>query len=135
MSKLKLASHGVTEEQMASAAWPVAVGKTIARRTTIAGLVRDRLVIQVEDKVWQRQLFTLRAQILRRMEEALGRPVVRELEFRIAVPARKPATSESLPAAASVPGPLLAAAADEADSIRDPIFRSIYKASRRKATA
>lgn len=135
MTKLKLASHGVTEEQMASAAWPVAVGKTIARRTTVAGLVRDRLVVQVEDKIWQRQLFALRAQILRRMEEALGKAVVQELEFRIAVPARKPAASEALPAAASAPGPLLAAAADEADGIRDPIFRSIYKAARRKATA
>ena len=126
LTKLKLASHGVTEEQMAGAAWPLAVGKTIANRTSVISLVRTRLVIQVEDKIWQRQLFTLRAQILTRLEEALGRRIVDELEFRIVVPTRKPVQSAVLPQNAIV---------DEADDIRDPVLRGIYKSARRKATA
>lgn len=126
MTKLKLASHGVTEEQMAGAAWPLAVGKTIANRTSVISLVRTRLVIQVEDKIWQRQLFTLRAQILTRLEEALGRRIVDELEFRIVVPTRKQVQSAALPQNAIV---------DEADDIRDPVLRGIYKSARRKATA
>lgn len=125
LAKLKLARHGVADEQLACAAWPVAVGKTIARRTTAVNLVRSRLVIQVEDATWQRQLWSLRGQILSRLAEALGRTVVEQLEFRIAVPQRKPVQQEVAPALF----------ADEADAIRDPMFRHIYKASRRKAHA
>lgn len=123
VSRLRLASHGLTDEQIATAAWGVAVGKTIARRTTVLSLVRTRLVVAVEDRVWQKQLFTLRGQIISRLEETLGRRIVEELEFRIAGPARKPVQSAEL--TAEVP--------DEADGIRDPVLRSIYKSSRRKA--
>ncbi len=129
LAKLKSASQNVSPEQLATAAWPRAVGKTIANRTTVIGLVRGRLVVEVEDNVWQRQLWALRSQILTRMEKTLGRPpLVTELEFRIAGPSRRPpqitehrqATTQHV---------------DEADAIRDPVLRSIYKASRKKATA
>jgi hypothetical protein len=123
LATLKLARHGVGDEQLACAAWPVAVGKTIANRTSAINLVRSRLVIQVEDSTWQRQLWSLRGQILARLAEVLGSPVVAELEFRISVPQRKPVQTETAPA-------LLA---DEADTIRDPMFRNIYRAARRKA--
>lgn len=123
VSKLRLASCGLTEEQMATAAWTVAVGKTIARKTSVVALVRTRLVIAVEDSVWQRQLFTLRGQILTRLEEALGKKLVEELEFRVSIAPRKPVQT----AEAVVEG------ADEADGIRDPVLRSIYKSARRKA--
>lgn len=124
LGKLKLTKQGVSDEEMARSAWPVAVGKKIALRTHAAGLVRTRLVIEVEDAVWQRQLWTLREQILRRMEQVLGRKIVEEVEFRIAVPRIKPARAEAL-----------AASTDEADAIKDPVFRLAYKAARRKATA
>ena len=60
------------------------------------GLVRNRLVVEVEDAVWQRQLWTLRGQILQRMEQVLGRKIVEEIEFRIAVPRMKPVAGGSL---------------------------------------
>ena len=127
LAKLKLANHGVTDEQLACAAWPISVGKKIANRTTAAALIRNRLVIQVEDAVWQRQLWTLRHQIIRRLGEALGNKLVEEVEFRIHVaPRRQPVRAD-----ASRP----AKEFDEADDIRDPLFRTIYKAARRKATA
>ena len=126
MSRLKLASRGVTDEQLACAAWPIAVGKNIANCTTAVSLIRTRLVIQVEDMVWQKQLWTLRHQILKKLEEALGQKLVTEVEFRVHVAARRQ------PAQATE---VRVAAADEADGIRDPLFRTIYKAARRKATA
>lgn len=126
LAKLKLASHGVTDEQMATAAWPRAVGKTIAQRTSVIALVRNRLVVAVEDNIWQRQLWTLRGQILGRMEEALGRKIVEEVEFRIAGPGRKPVRSELTARLAET---------DDADGISDSGLRNIYKAARRKATA
>ena len=126
LQKLKLNKHGVSDEQLACAAWAIAVGQTIANRTSAHALVRQRLVVQVEDATWQRQLWTLRSQILRRLEEALGRPLVTEVEFRIAGPQRKPTQV----AAAAHPGQV-----DEADAITDPLFRNLYKAARRKANA
>lgn len=125
LARLKLSQHGVSDEKLACAAWAVAVGKTIANHTSAVAMVRTRLVVQVEDAIWQRQLWTLRPQILRRLSEVLGKSVVEEVEFRIAGPQRKPARAATAPALF----------ADEADSIRDPMFRVIYKAARRKATA
>lgn len=113
-----------SEEQVACAAWPAAVGKKIAAHTRAIGLVRKRLVVEVEDAVWQRQLFSLRMQIIARMEQALGRPIVAELEFRVGVPKRMPQRAET--------GSRLL---DEAESISDPILRNLYKASRKRANA
>lgn len=122
LGKLKLAKQGVSDEEMAQSAWPAAVGKKIALRTHAAGLVRNRLVVEVEDAVWQRQLWTLRNQILQRMEQVLGRKIIDEVEFKIAVPRMKPARAEAL-----------ISSGDEADLIRDPVFRSAYKAARKRA--
>ncbi len=110
----------LSDEQIALASWRVAVGERLASRTNPIALVRDRLVVEVEDAVWQRQLFTLRSQIMRQLENAAGRRIVEQLEFRIALPKRKPARAESL---------------DEADGIKDAYLRNIYKAARRKASA
>ena len=123
IGKLAPSSRGLSDEELARAAWPVAVGKRLALRTNAVALVRTRLVIEVEDSVWQHQLFTLRSQIIKQLENAAGRRVVDELEFRVARPRRPPVRAES-----NVP-------IDEADAIRDPTLRNIYKAARRKATA
>jgi hypothetical protein len=124
LGKLKLTKQGVSDEELAQSAWPVAVGKKIALRTHAFRLVRNRLVVEVEDAVWQRQLWTLREQILQRMEQVLGRKIVEEIEFRVAVPRMKPSRAE-----------VLTYSTDEADMIRDPIFRSAYKAARKRANA
>ena len=123
LGKLKLTKNTVSDEEIARSAWSAAVGKKIALRTHVVGLVRDRLVVEVEDAVWQRQLFTLRQQILGRLEQVLGRQIAKELEFRIAVPKIQPARAEVI------------SSADEADEIRDPVFRLVYKAARKRATA
>lgn len=124
LAKLKLANHGVSDEQIATSAWPAAVGRKIAARTRALGLVRNRLVIEVEDAIWQRQLWTLRGQILTAIEQVLGRPIVGELEFKVGVPRMKPVRAEHS-----------GAAVDEADLIRDPTLRSVYKAARKRANA
>jgi hypothetical protein len=124
LGKLKLANQSVSDEELARSAWPAAVGKKIALRTQAVRLVRTRLVVEVEDAVWQRQLWALRGQILQRVEQILGRKVIEELEFKIGVPRMKPARAE-----------VLTALSDEADSIRDPVFRLNYKAARKRANS
>jgi hypothetical protein len=89
-------------------------------------MVRNRLVVEVEDQTWQRQLFTLTSPILRNLERSLGHGVVTDLEFRI-VPRRRDAQRAGVSVPALIP--------DEADAIADPVMRSIYRASRKKALA
>ena len=121
---LRLPSETITAEEVACAAWPHAVGKKIAVHTRAVRMVRTRLVVEVEDAVWQRQLFTLTRQILRNLEKNLGPGMVEDLEFRIVPRRREP--QRALAAAASQ---------DEAAGIADPVLRSIYKAARLKAQA
>lgn len=127
LGKMNLARGGVTPEQLARSAWPLAVGKRIASRTGQIMLVRQTLVVEVQDNVWQRQLFGLRGQILNKLHQVLGTEVVTELEFRVRVPRYEP-QREELAAATSAPQ-------DEADGIADPFLRQLYIASRKKATA
>ena len=118
----------VSAEQVACAAWAQSVGKTIAAHTRPSRMVRTRLIVEVEDHIWQRQLFGLSFQILGRLEKNLGRGVVEDLEFRV-IPRRR----EPQRALAVAPAP--ASTADEAEGIEDPVLRSIYRASRKKALA
>ena len=123
---LGLSGDTITAGELACAAWSSAVGKKIAGRTRAAKLVRERLVVEVDDKIWQRQLFALTPHLLNNMAKLLGNGMVEELEFRVMPRRREPQR-----AAAAVP----ALFADEADAISDPVLRSLYKASRAKAQA
>jgi predicted nucleic acid-binding Zn ribbon protein len=123
---LRLSGDVITPEQLCRMAWPEAVGKKIAGHTRPAKLVRSRLVVEVEDQTWQRQLFTLTPHILNNLEKTLGRGLVEELEFRI-VPRRR----DPVLARRAVP----AMPADDADGIADPVMRHLYKLSRKRAQA
>jgi predicted nucleic acid-binding Zn ribbon protein len=123
---LRLPGETITAEELARAAWANAVGKKIAEHTLPARMVRTRLIVEVEDRIWQRQLFSLSRQILVNLEKYLGVGVVEDLEFRI-MPRRIPPQR----ATASAPSGM----ADEAENIADPVLRGIYKASRQKAGA
>ena len=76
------------------AAWKRAVGKTIAVHSRASKLVRDRLVVEVEDWLWQRNLMGLSRQILKNLEQAVGPGIVAELEFRVIPTRRGPTLAE-----------------------------------------
>jgi hypothetical protein len=123
---LNLPGATLSGEELACAVWPQAVGKKIAGHTRAVRMVRTRLVVEVEDIVWQRQLNSLSRRIVWNLEQALGAGVVDDLEFRVVPRRREPArASEAMPA-------LLA---DDSASIADPLMRSIYRAARKKASA
>lgn len=123
---LGLPRDTISAEEIACAAWPNAVGKKIAAHTRAARMVRARLIVEVEDHIWQRQLFGLTSHILRNLEKSLGAGLVEEVEFRV-VPRRRE------PQLATAPVPALFA--DESNAIVDPVLRGIYRASRRRAQA
>jgi hypothetical protein len=114
-------------DSLARAAWPLAVGKKVAARTRPARMVRTRLIVEVEDLIWKKQLFTLSKQILTNLERHLGQGIVEDLEFRV-IPPRRDAQRAAV--AQSTSG-----APDEADQIADPVMRNMYKMARKKALA
>ena len=121
---LKLPAGSVSLEELARRAWPVAVGKRIAAHTRPSSMVGSRLIVEVEDAVWQRQLGTLERQILEKLDAVVGRLTISAIEFRIAVPRRPPRRAEK-PEAVK----------DEADGIQDPVLRIIYREKRKKESA
>jgi predicted nucleic acid-binding Zn ribbon protein len=122
--KLKLPAETASTEDLVLAAWPMAVGKRIASHTRPVALVRERLVVEVEDAIWQRQLWALRGQILDKLFEVLGPGAAGTIEFRVAVARRMPQREERV----RIP-------ADESSQIQDPILRKLYQIDRKKATA
>ncbi len=129
--KNKLSNEIFTDEDLNRALWPAAVGKAIAAHTSRIKLVRTTLVVEVQDAIWQKQLFPLTAQIIERIRKVSGSDVVRDLEFRIAVPRRQPTR------ATARDGQLTEREdhVDEAEGIQDPVLKKVYRLSRKKATA
>ena len=123
---LRLPGEALDVEALACACWPQAVGRKVAAHTRAVRMVRARLIVEVEDDTWQRQLFGLSRQILRNLERNLGAGLVGDVEFRVAPRKREPER-------ARVAAPRLPV--DEADGIGDPVLRGIYRASRKKAEA
>jgi hypothetical protein len=132
IQKNKLSKKVFSEEDLTRAVWPAAVGKAIAAHTSRLTLVRQTLVVEVEDAIWQKQLFTLRTQILNRLHRVTGSAdLVKDLEFRIALARRQPQRAETRLSTA----PQTAIPYDEADSIQDAVLKKVYRLSRKKATA
>src|SRR5579863_7945258 len=124
-------SDVISPERIACGAWKKAVGKKIALRTRALKLVRNTLVVEVEDEIWRQNLWSLRYQILRNLERAMGPEIIANLELRVMPPRLGPQreSGERL-VLEQLPG-----RPDEADGIEDPGLRRIYRAARRRETA
>jgi|YNPNPStandDraft_1061719.scaffolds.fasta_scaffold05866_3 hypothetical protein len=115
---------GPSREELARAAWPAAVGKIIARHSRVTGLAGDRLLVEVEDETWRRQLQALEPQIRRKLGEILGPQAVGGIQFRRRIARPGPARAEAN-----------TAAGDEAEGIPDPVLRRLYLRQRARSTA
>lgn len=125
----RIAGDVITPERIACGAWKRAVGKRIAAHTRAAKLVRTTLVVEVEDDIWRKNLWSLRFQILRNLEKAIGPEMVSELELRVMPLRIEPQRADR--------GEHLVVQSLEltGDDIADPGLRRIYKAARRRETA
>jgi hypothetical protein len=122
---MKGAAAVTSPERIACGAWKRAVGKRLAGRTKALKLVRDRLVVEVEDEMWRDSLWKLRFQILRNIEREIGNEIVADLTFVVAPPRREP-QRETGPLSPALVNP------DESDAIADPGLRRVYRNSRRR---
>jgi hypothetical protein len=118
----RLLSKNLPPDDLATALWPVAVGKRLAARTGPVRLRGTTLLVDVDDSTWASSLQTLSPQILENLRRVAPSLRINALELRL-VPQRRP--------------PALAfdstSSADPADGIADPIFRHLYLASRAEA--
>ncbi len=128
------ASDLISPERIACSAWKKAVGPRLAERTRAVKLVRDRLVVEVEDEIWRKNLWSLRFQILKNLDRAIGTQIVADVEFRVMPPRRAPQRAE-FPGLQSPPGAADKGVEDEGLEIADPGMRRIYRNSRRRETA
>ena len=126
----KLSKNLLTDEEVVRAAWPSAVGKSIAAHTSRVRVARTCLVVEVEDAIWQRQLSGLSQQILDRVRKLTGLASLTDVDFRIGVPRRRPQRAETTQSESPS-----ASASDEGDQIEDPVLKKVYRLSRRKANA
>lgn len=131
IKKSKLSQSVLSEDDIARAAWPAAVGKAIASHTSRLKVVRTTLVVEVEDATWQKQLYPLTWQILERLRKITGSETIQEIEFRIAIPRREPQRAGTL----ENPAGGMTSSADESDAIRDPVLKRLYQISRKRASA
>ena len=127
ISKLKIPKDVLEPEALARTAWPASVGRKIAAHARVVRLVRSTLVVECEDPIWQNHLYTLSVQIVRNLQSILGPHVVTGLDFRPMVPRRGPQVAVAVRKEAA---PVVSL--DEADLIADPVFRHLYKQSRKK---
>jgi hypothetical protein len=81
-----LRSVGYTQEiaeAAALAAWKHAAGEGLKDHAVPMRLEDRTLVVAVPDKVWQKQLGTMRGQLLFRVNSLLGQPIVSRIEFLV----------------------------------------------------
>jgi hypothetical protein len=122
----KLKNDLVGDEELARAAWRAAVGDRIEAHARFRGLVRDRLVVEVDDRVWQSQMMSLERPILDKLERMLGKRIARQIEYRIAIPRMQPQVEEGESFELRVQDA-------EAARIKDPGLRRVYLRSKKRA--
>ncbi len=66
--------------------WPEVVGERLAARTWPENLYRGRLRVVVANSTWLNELSFMRQEIISRITEVMGRPCVRELDFKLGRP-------------------------------------------------
>jgi len=116
--KLKLSQDVADPEIRARAAWAVAAGKKVARHTRATALVRDSLIVEVEDYIWQQQLATLEGFLIRNLQDVLGEKLVKRIDFR-------PMPRRIMPQRAETARPV-------GDGIEDPVLDLLYRQSKVK---
>jgi predicted nucleic acid-binding Zn ribbon protein len=61
--------------------WPVLVGPQLAGATRVTAIQGSRVVVNVPDQVWRKQLMKMKPQLLARMNEPWTTPWIREIAF------------------------------------------------------
>jgi hypothetical protein len=110
------------------AAWPLAVGPDLARRTEVLALEGRTLRVRVPDARWRKVLHRMRGEILARMARIAGDAAPDRLGFQEEARAgrRDEAPEPIRPERPPVPPPLPPEVARGAQAIADPELRRAF---------
>jgi hypothetical protein len=100
------------------AAWKHIVGQGLVSHAVPVQLQNQRLIVAVEDNIWQRQLEQMRGQLIYRLNSLVGQTLVKSIELRVDPKTLAKAHGKNEKKKRvdyAVPGELLAAAAGIAD--------------------
>ena len=61
--------------------WPALVGAKLAGATSVTSLQGSRVVINVPDQIWRKQLMKMRLQLLAKVNEPWASPWIKEIVF------------------------------------------------------
>ena len=61
--------------------WPALVGPQLAGSTTIVAVQGSRVVVNVPDQIWRKQLVRMRRDLLARVNEPWASPWITEISF------------------------------------------------------
>ena len=61
--------------------WPTLVGGNLARVTRVTAVQGWRVVVNVPDQIWRKQLIGMRSQLMARMNEPWPTPWIKEIAF------------------------------------------------------
>ena len=61
--------------------WPALVGPALAQATSIVAVQGSRVVVNVPDQIWRRQLIKMRRDLLGRINQPWATPWITEISF------------------------------------------------------
>jgi len=61
--------------------WPALVGPNLAQATTATAVHGSRVVVNVPDQIWRKQLVKMKPQLLARINEPWATPWIKEIAF------------------------------------------------------
>jgi|SRR5215470_4162958 len=70
-------------EAAALAAWKHSIGEGLQNHAVATKLETNTLIVEVRDAIWQKQLGTMKEQLLFRVNSALGQAIVKDIELRV----------------------------------------------------
>ena len=85
-------------EVAALAAWKHGIGEGLQNHAVATRLEANTLIVEVRDAIWQKQLGTMKEQLLFRVNTVLGQAIVKDIELRVnpkAVIVTQPKKNES----------------------------------------
>lgn len=113
--------------ELVRAAWPLAVGPDLARRTEVLALEGRTLRVRVPDAGWRKVLHRMRGHILARMAAVAGEAAPDRLGFQEEpLGTRQPQPAAAAPPVAEPVAPPPPAVVHGADAIADPELRRAF---------
>jgi predicted nucleic acid-binding Zn ribbon protein len=79
----KLGLSEAVAEQRALVVWAGVVGEKVAAHTQAWSISNGELLVLVDAHAWTQELTFLKPDILRKLNEALGGPVVKDIRFTL----------------------------------------------------